>query len=375
MKKGALAAALSLLSFCILVDAQIPRPQGKACTTLGRPDIIVQPHEVLSGRYPSPEILNVSDSCKAAAKKQVDEWHAEDIANWEQLSNQACSAELGWVEKVPGTCTAGGPPPVCPVDHWVQRPAEAKQAFKERNRQKQAERVAKLMEQACRCTKSELAGVREKAKISSTSPYQNPYINPYLVSCTGAGSNCPPGYECVNGVCSLPSQLQRQAEQVGESAMEIGKRADDVFKVSETVLSKMSTHLGALLRSTTWKVVSSPYMEFLDAKPMSMWLDGYNKNAQEVGWKIQRLQGLYKEYDAFRQGRPARAPQMIGQEIQSIKNQLNNDVQKMNEFYRGVVVERELGRYSCYEVFEFQHQQVMQSFANLMSLPVPNAPQ
>jgi hypothetical protein len=369
MDRKPFALVLSLFSINLVVMAQIPRPQGKSCDALGRPDIIVQPFEVLSGRNPSPEILNVSESCKEAARRQVEQWRAEDVANWEQLSNQACSAELGWVEKVPGTCQAGGPPPVCPADHWIRRPAEAKQAFNARNQQKQSEREAKLLEQACKCTRSELEDTRAKASPPSTSPY----YNPYLVPCYG--SNCPPGYECVSGVCSLPSQLERQAEKVGEGAKEVGKRADDVFKVSETVLGKMSARLGALLKSTTWRVVSSPYLELFDAKPISMWRDGYKNSAQEVGWKIQRLQALYKEYDDFQRGRPARGPQMIGQEIQSIKNQLNNDIQKLNEYYRGVVVERELGRYACYEVFEYQHQQVMQSFANIMSLPVPNVPQ
>lgn len=34
--------------------------------------------------------------------------------------NRRKSAQSGWKEHKPGTCTAGGPPPICPVDHWYR---------------------------------------------------------------------------------------------------------------------------------------------------------------------------------------------------------------------------------------------------------------
>ena len=43
-------------------------------------------------------------------------------ADERRILNQFCSHKEGWVEYNPGACEAGGPPPICPVDHWYKDP-------------------------------------------------------------------------------------------------------------------------------------------------------------------------------------------------------------------------------------------------------------
>jgi hypothetical protein len=59
----------------------------------------------------------------------VERYRREDAKQWEKLRNQARSYAAGWREKEPGRCTAGGPPPICPRDHWYK--ADIAAAMKE----------------------------------------------------------------------------------------------------------------------------------------------------------------------------------------------------------------------------------------------------
>src|SRR5690349_18159265 len=77
----------------------------------------------IPGQYPN----NVPASCQQAAGKSKDQWRLDDLANVQRIAYQACSYSAGWLEYVPGTCQAGGPPPLCPVNHWYHDPYKAKQ--------------------------------------------------------------------------------------------------------------------------------------------------------------------------------------------------------------------------------------------------------
>jgi DNA repair exonuclease SbcCD ATPase subunit len=43
-----------------------------------------------------------------------------EIENSTTWKNRKKSAQSGWKEYNPGTCSAGGPPPICEVDHWYR---------------------------------------------------------------------------------------------------------------------------------------------------------------------------------------------------------------------------------------------------------------
>jgi hypothetical protein len=47
--------------------------------------------DVLAGRYPDAELLNVPDICKQRAKELIAKWRQDDLANWQVLAAEACS--------------------------------------------------------------------------------------------------------------------------------------------------------------------------------------------------------------------------------------------------------------------------------------------
>ncbi|WP_192348757.1 hypothetical protein [Algoriphagus sp. Y33] len=47
----------------------------------------------------------------------------DEIENSESWKNRRESARSGWEENNPGTCSAGGPPPICTADHWHRVPS------------------------------------------------------------------------------------------------------------------------------------------------------------------------------------------------------------------------------------------------------------
>ena len=67
-------------------------------------------------------------------------WQAEDLASYESLANRVCSAYQGWVERIPGTCQVGGPPPICKANHWYRNPGLSLQRLHEDEQRKKEER-------------------------------------------------------------------------------------------------------------------------------------------------------------------------------------------------------------------------------------------
>ena len=65
------------------------------------------------------EAINRRDQEQGAMSQRLKdkEYEIENETSW---VNRRKSAESGWKEYSPGTCSAGGPPPICSADHWYQ---------------------------------------------------------------------------------------------------------------------------------------------------------------------------------------------------------------------------------------------------------------
>lgn len=75
-----------------------------------------------------PNVLATRPECRQKLNEMIAEWNRED-ANDKSLHNRYQSALDGWVEKEPGMCSAGGPPPICPANHWIKDPDRAMDEF------------------------------------------------------------------------------------------------------------------------------------------------------------------------------------------------------------------------------------------------------
>jgi hypothetical protein len=106
--------------------------------------------EIENSRIPSLSSISVSPGCGDKVKQRLEQFKDGDLANSRLLQNQLKSHQEGWVEYSPGTCEAGGPPPLCPVNHWYRDPNSMSKWNEEQARVK-ADRENQVRELANSC--------------------------------------------------------------------------------------------------------------------------------------------------------------------------------------------------------------------------------
>lgn len=339
--------------------------------------------EVLTGRYPNAEDLNVSPACKEQARRAIQNWINEDMADWEKLSNQACSYALGWVEKVPGTCGAGGPPPLCPVDHWEQRPAEAEAKWNQLKAEVKAKRYAQILSAACGCYRAELESrvgsnveATSKRGVESTAPIVAiPDNNTFILPCARP-DDCPPGTACNGGVCRPLTESEQRMNAAKAKVIDFVKdQARD--KAIETAIdwAKDKAYLKVITQFAESLVELSATMSFkivtgvLEAPELATEKYQYELDLRYMQSRMKEIRELYDELANYKTGKPSRGPQMIEHDITELKSKLTNDMQMLGVSYDAIVRERQLGKDFCYEAFEFQHQRATQAIVNVLGLP------
>jgi|GEM_PF-4251657 len=109
------------------------------------------------------QITALSNSpCADKAEKLLRKFESEDRRNWNRLKNEVCSHQRGWEEIDPGTCQAGGPPPICSVQHWVNVGHEAAMdKYKKVQGKVWAERFEALKDAVSECIDSHNSKVKE----------------------------------------------------------------------------------------------------------------------------------------------------------------------------------------------------------------------
>jgi len=123
--------------------------QEKGCY----PDCNVKPEQIAALRIPS--INWVGGPCYDKVLQKLKEYQDEDNKNYSKLKNVFCSYQLGWKERVPGECQAGGPPPCCPVNHWYKTdPQSSLDYYKSLQKKIHDERIATLKKFDESCTNS-----------------------------------------------------------------------------------------------------------------------------------------------------------------------------------------------------------------------------
>ena len=161
----------------------------------------------------SPSIPSV---CTEGVKNQMDamieRFKQEDQNNIQGLANNFCSHQTGWVEKVLGTCGAGGPPPICLADHWIQKGrAESLKDYEKQAQIKAKERaiqISKLGDNVCSCAVSELKKQDRIYSESLSKPLSSDFWRDGVINKENKASiritcmgGCPPGYTCKEGYC------------------------------------------------------------------------------------------------------------------------------------------------------------------------------
>ena len=340
--------------------------QETTCAVLGSPSTRVSLGDVEPYRLPSSNELNCSAACKASADSKINEWRASDAADFERLANRFCSGLEGWVERVPGTCQAGGPPPICKVDHWKRvDPRTSFQQFREEQLKIKAARREQLIRAACKCRASELVRNDQDtlAQLAVNQGKGNaPVTAVYYGSATVPCSNgaCPPGTSCNSGVCRVPTQTQQLTKKAGDMALDYAKD-----QLQKEALKKLSLTLFNLTESFGGTIV----LRLMEPVTLSTDRDLYQSQMGYVSDDLSNLNRLYNELDDSEKGKPARGQKMVREEINETKERLTDHIQVLNIAYSAVVNQRQLHNNECYEVFEYQQQKINQAFANFMSVP------
>ncbi|MFM7672587.1 MAG: hypothetical protein ACKO6Q_08365 [Bacteroidota bacterium] len=182
-------------------------PSGRTITTDG----------LLRERIPSFSIpmytLSIPRSCRDIGemiiKKKVEQFKKEDWINLRPIANRWCSHMTGWVEYNEGTCQAGGPPPICPANHWYQvtsdKALEMYAQFVKRIRNSRVADIEQATKEAdravCQCWVESEQEKRDKFLASFYDQVVSGSLNKTSIGNMPCLDGCPIDYSCVNGFC------------------------------------------------------------------------------------------------------------------------------------------------------------------------------
>jgi hypothetical protein len=334
----------------LMLAAAGAQPLQKTCPLDGAASVTAA--EVLSVRYPGLGGYRLSDACRGVLQGQIDGWIQEDLSNWEKLSNQACSYKLGWVEHVPGTCTAGGPPPICSANHWYRDPARSQQQWDQEKAAVLGRRSDELNRQACACAAAE---VRQEAKAGETPgvPLVSAAVRSSSLSIPCSGS-CPlPGYACVEGFCQLATAIARAAAPGSYLT------GDDLTRVAR----RTSAALAALSKPVL------PGIAYTSTTVISPWISGYQIKASQLNLRVENLK---TSLDRLRsEGERGADTTTLAQSIVIERDGLRDYISYLQQY--SAEAKNMVTSPACSEVFLAENAVVAESLTTILGLEVSAA--
>ncbi len=167
---------------------------------------VVNFNQILNERIPyNLHLGNLPDTCKFQFNEAIKAYEVADKNEWITLANKACSYFEGWIEINPGTCQAGGPPPICPANHWIEKPFEAATKWTQLEKDVQQLREREIKKMICECWSLNLERQFNNDVEEHNNPYKGineadaslPEKSDIALPCIGPP---PPGYKCDNGI-------------------------------------------------------------------------------------------------------------------------------------------------------------------------------
>lgn len=385
---------LSLVCLPDLTHAQssIPTSSPKAtfdCGVLGNANLIVSRDEALQTRFPGrlDSKLIGSSTCENNARAALEKkWAHEDEAEFQSIANRFCSATLGWKEYEPGTCSAGGPPPICVADHWHRSdPKAAMDGFLLQNREVADKRRSELVRETCRCYQVELQKATEAQQTTHAQDVQNgsnlpPWTGyaPTAIPCKNDTHCILPNSECVHGYCQIigaPSNLDKATTPVTKFATDQAQQyaLDRITdKAIEGIFKESSKAILAVLNSPYFKVGSSllnPY-SFMNDAPIGLHRVPYGDALSRVNSNTEQLKKVYEEmWRLQNQSGTYRGPSFIEEDLARLKSEIRTDMDKMAWALPGIMKEEEFGRDACYNAFVYQHAMITNKAMGVLALP------
>lgn len=327
--------------------------------------------EVLEQRIPSLDYnTDIPKKCHDAVSQKKAEWRASDALEIDRIVNEYCSHKAGWTEFTPGTCDAGGPPPICVASHWYKDPVMAEKQWRAKLDRVLSQRQKEAKDLMCGCwqehleegfavkNNSILPALSSKADLSQSS--QQAMSLPCL-NISGS-SPCPPNYRCVNGYC-VPQTAAHKSMAVLRAAGAKGLE-DATMKQLENVLSES----GSVFKKT-YAILNNPYVTAISIaggpRSISTTVSAYQNASNRLKEDMSKCHSLLLELNRYEHrfqpnSGPSRDRQYIVADLQKTRKSMSDNYTLMSEFYRGVLIEDELFNCNdcCPGVFQAYNEQL-----------------
>jgi hypothetical protein len=368
---GALIILSSITSLTPRAQTYLQHSCETASATGYATTMMMDTNAVIGPRLPSPSAVNGSPACKAAAARLRQKWEAEDLAQWEPLANRACSAMNGWVERNPGTCQAGGPPPICKVDHWYKDPLTSVARWRQDNAKKYREREDELIASTCDCwvaeARNDISTMRQDPP-----PQEAGRSSSYVVPCSGTCDL--PGMDCRQGVCQPQTTFSGALKDIQEKGKDFA--ADKALEyLMKPLVDAVESGLTKVMSATKAKVLVGVVGGVFESSPISPWTDMYERNVRDLNARMGQLRLLIANHDRLARAQNAATQQWLtAKEIESVRADTRAILDNMNLAFGGIKAERTLGRYSCYGILEYQNSLVNLAAVRLLNAPLPPPP-
>jgi hypothetical protein len=358
--------------------------------------ILIDLGDLISKRTPTIDQIEFSENTFSLPSKcvanlndklllQIVAYKRQDSANAQSIINNYCAHMRGWVEYHPGTCQAGGPPPICPVNHWYQSPYQATQDFyNERNkifneRLRNLNGIKKsLMLEACNCWLNDLKGhsigkTNYKTKVFQSDKNQSYQSTEIKLPCVNG--NCPTGFTCVNGYCvekSIESNIEDNTLLKKEYQPIIADKLVDMAtdKVLDYVAQKFKQI--ALLKTFYNAATENPYSQVVtgvfENTQMGTYTHIYQNELVKAQTSAAKLESLYEEQRRYKNNQNMTTDNIEERktEMAKYRSELARDIFNIAEAADGIMREKELGSCSCYNVLNYQTSIVTSSIRNLV---------
>ena len=293
----------------------------------------IDPNTLLSDRLPSPRPpVEMPAKCLKSVDNMRESWVDEDRANVSKIANQLCSHLAGWVEKVPGTCQAGGPPPICPVDHW-QRDPNAMTKWSIEQGQIQKEREEAYKKGFCSCLVSIAGGEADETTDS-------PNLTASQISCGG----CPDGKICLDGKC-LPGPGTLIPFAVGGAAT----RA--VGSVIAAAIPELRASIGPATGVVIGLFSSLPVDD--DRSAYESAINVISKLSEQLGELQTDIAGDVSKTDKAKHG-----TKYYNSQLSDLKDKMQRALVKARDRYQTIKIEHQYREYDCPELLDLTDQRL-----------------
>lgn len=316
-----------------------------------------------SKRVTSPSVC--FDSLNNLLLQKINTYKQQDINNFQTIINSYCSHVKGWAEYKPGTCSAGGPPPICTAEHWYKNPNAINDYFKENEKIKK-QRLAELevykkyvMEEACRCWLAEIKNYSLKFKTKNTSKSnltnKTTSSSGLKIPCNNAAA-CPIGFKCVGGFCIESTSVSISSNDIIYlSEKDISEIMRDIYL--HDIWSYVQKNFNALRHLIDFydcnnKVSNYTIKQNYDPTLIGMYMSMYQKELYLVRTNFNFLETTYREYQY---SKAEESKKQLMNDIIMKRKELIQNVFNLNAAAYEIEKKIELGKCNCYNVLYFNN--------------------